>query len=796
MPLRRLHPGALLALLSVVAPPPLHAGLLSPVQVVGDSASGLTGASAIAVSPDGQNAYVTSFSENSIAIFVRDLTADEFRYIGKLVDGIDGVDGLQGASAVAVSADGNTVYVTGQTANALAVFDRSPSLQGLLTYVGVVRQGAGGVVGLTAPTGVAVGPNGRVFVSSSGDDALSAFDPGYPVLSQVGAWRNGDSNPTGGTISGMTGASGVVATDGYYGTDVYVSSPTDSSVAVFSTDALLRFHEAQVVQDGVGGFDGLAAAVGLALSPDGHHLYVAGTGDSAVAVLDRSPNTGLLTFNSLAQQGVAGVGGLGKVDSVCAEPSGETVYAGGGESSAFLSFTPDVVALGVSLFDASLGFVGSSALPGYTGIGSSHVAVASLPDSSRILAAETRTQRFSSTGQLSILARDGSTGALTAQQTLPDGAGVIGVRGAQSVVASPDGKNVYVLGADESLVTEFARDGSTGDLPFLGVQRTTASSQTPIHPPFRNATMSPDGHDLYVFDYREKRIEVFARDAATGDLLPVQAVVFDGTPYLQFFAGSVSPDGKNLYVVCSLQNTLAVFDRDGTTGMLTFAGTLDDYFGPGVASVDFPVTVLVSPDGHDVYVGGFSNTSQLTQFSRDTGTGGLAGFTRVASLVDDANSLAFDETGAHLYVGGDHAVLRLARDPGTGLVTLLDRNVVPGATGPFYSISLAANGRYLYATAFDDLMGTVPDHSQLAVFTRSPADGSLSFAEGASDLTPGVTGVNGAVSVAAGSTGRFVYVAGYYDDAIAVFSPEPDAAALGAIALGSLAALRGRLRRA
>ena len=121
----------------------------------------------------------------------------------------------------------------------------------------------------------------------------------------------------------------------------------------------------------------LAQAQGLALSPNGHELYVAGSGDSAVAILDRDPSTALLSFNSLAQNGVAGVTGLGVVDSVCADPGGESVYAGGGQAASLFEFTPDVAALAVDGFDFGLDFVGANALPGYTGHGGSYVAVAS-----------------------------------------------------------------------------------------------------------------------------------------------------------------------------------------------------------------------------------------------------------------------------------------------------------------------------------------------------------------------------------------------------------------------------------
>ncbi len=177
------------------------------VQTIHDDADGLFGAWAAAVSPDNYNVYVASKYENSVAIFYRDPATLEYRYYGKLTDGVDGVDGLEGAAAVAVSPNGLYVYVLGQSENALAVFERYPST-GTLNLLQVLRDGEGGIDGLATPTGIAVLPDGahagRVYVSSYADNALAVFDPGYPGLDFVNVWKNGVSG-----VSGLAGASAV-----------------------------------------------------------------------------------------------------------------------------------------------------------------------------------------------------------------------------------------------------------------------------------------------------------------------------------------------------------------------------------------------------------------------------------------------------------------------------------------------------------------------------------------------------------------------------------------------------------
>jgi DNA-binding beta-propeller fold protein YncE len=85
---------------------------------------GLDGAIDVAVSPDGENVYVTGIDDNALVVFDRDTDTGALSYSTLFEDGIDGVDGLAGACGVTVSADGENVYATGVNENTLVVFDR------------------------------------------------------------------------------------------------------------------------------------------------------------------------------------------------------------------------------------------------------------------------------------------------------------------------------------------------------------------------------------------------------------------------------------------------------------------------------------------------------------------------------------------------------------------------------------------------------------------------------------------------------------------------------------------------
>ena len=136
---------------------------------------GLDGVNSVAVSPDGRHAYAAGRNDDSVAIFVRNPTNGGLEYLTRVIDGISGIEGLDGARAVAVSPDGRQVYAVGQNDDALAVFSRD-AVSGILTQVGLHRDGVAGVDGLDTANGVAVSPDGmQVYVTGYGDNAVATF---------------------------------------------------------------------------------------------------------------------------------------------------------------------------------------------------------------------------------------------------------------------------------------------------------------------------------------------------------------------------------------------------------------------------------------------------------------------------------------------------------------------------------------------------------------------------------------------------------------------------------------------
>ncbi len=156
---------------------------------------GLNFATSVAVSPDGDSAYVASYFPGAVAILDRDpetgaLTqkAGTAGCIGDAGLG-DGActegEGLDGASSVVVSADGTSAYVASYTGNALAIFDRNPATGALTQKPGtagcISDSGSDGAcvdgTALSRLLSVAISPDGAsVYTTSFFNHAVAIFD--------------------------------------------------------------------------------------------------------------------------------------------------------------------------------------------------------------------------------------------------------------------------------------------------------------------------------------------------------------------------------------------------------------------------------------------------------------------------------------------------------------------------------------------------------------------------------------------------------------------------------------------
>jgi DNA-binding beta-propeller fold protein YncE len=147
----------------------------------------LAGADAVAVSADGRDVYVTSYSSAAVVRFQR-RPDGSLAFRGCIADG--GADGcgrlphgsLSGASGIALSADGHDVYVASQVGTVTRL--RAGKRRGLLFASCIAGGDLGGCVSerrapLSQATGIAISPDGRdLYVTGQEDNSIVHLRPG------------------------------------------------------------------------------------------------------------------------------------------------------------------------------------------------------------------------------------------------------------------------------------------------------------------------------------------------------------------------------------------------------------------------------------------------------------------------------------------------------------------------------------------------------------------------------------------------------------------------------------------
>jgi len=317
-------------------------GRLSFVEMIKDGSGGvdgLEGAVSLAVSPDGAHVYATGRLDDAVAVFHRASVNGELTFVQVLKDGQFAVDGLDGARSVAISPDGRHVYVAGELEDAVTVFRRE-ELFGTLSFLETLKDGQNGIDGLDGVKSVVVSPDGgHVYAASSEDDAVTVFrrDAASGQLTLVEMLKDGQ-----GGIDSLDGAYGLtVSSDGNY---VYATGYADETVVVFRRDASTgALTWVQTLEEGVGGVDGLYLPVAVTLSPDGGNVYATGHWENAVAVFGRDPLSGELTFLQTLKDGAGNVQGLEGAYGMAVSPDGAHLYVTGMRDNALVFFDRDAL---------------------------------------------------------------------------------------------------------------------------------------------------------------------------------------------------------------------------------------------------------------------------------------------------------------------------------------------------------------------------------------------------------------------------------------------------------------------
>lgn len=382
---------------------------------------------------------------------------------------------------------------------------------------------------------------------------------------------------------------------------------------------------------------GLLGLAGIAVSTDGLNAYVASYDSNAVASFTRDQSTGALKEqNCVSANGTSGIDGtkgacadgnaLAGAGSVAISPDNAFVYATSAGADGIAIFAKGAKGLTeIGCVRSVRTCVKASALSGLSQIaltpdGKNAYAVAAGSDAVVMFGRDVTTGLLTPLGCIS---DDGNDGVCKTGNAL---------RGADAIVVSPDGKQVYVGTGSSNSVLTFNRDPETG---LLG-QRGCIMQDAP-HPgscvagsgleDVSSLALSPDGRTLYATAYSSSAVAVFARTPSTGALRWIGCESDPGGDDVKDGCGhghplgyperlAVGKDGNHLYV--TTESGLTFLQRNAATGALSVSGCLvsEDYWDDDLKSLCqlapnlvAPYDVALSPDQRNVYVASYESNS-------------------------------------------------------------------------------------------------------------------------------------------------------------------------------------------
>jgi len=341
--------------LGVITDPAFRPAVEHEQDIVNDEdVIGLAGPTALALSPDGAHAYVTSEALDAVLVFRRNASNGH-------LTAIDSYNAAQPAFASAlldapldikVSADGRHVYIASRADSAVVVMGRNEST-GALSFIENQADGDAGADGANGPNAGLAGvrrlllsADGRhVYAAGSEANAVAVFerDETTGALTFLEAEISGqnDAADDGGEVSAMSRPSGLAMAAN--GEQVYVASRFGDAVQVFQREvdeADSDFGKLSFVtayRNGLAGIVGLDGAFDIGASADGAHVYVTAEAENAVVLFDRNAD-GTLAQRSVYRHDTVERPGLTGAQGLAISPDGLEFFATGFDDDSLTLF--------------------------------------------------------------------------------------------------------------------------------------------------------------------------------------------------------------------------------------------------------------------------------------------------------------------------------------------------------------------------------------------------------------------------------------------------------------------------
>jgi 6-phosphogluconolactonase (cycloisomerase 2 family) len=554
-------------------------GLLTLVEELFDDYNGVEGLRAVVdleISSDGRHLYTLSLIGGEVAVFARDLTLGSLTQID-LESGIEEVPGFRFFHGAALAPDGGHLYVANRFGK-LLTYSRDPE-SGELTFKGVLADDTLNDLRLMD---LVIDPSGQnLYLLADGSPTNSGIiefgrDPASGALVRKGLVS--DFN----VIDGFGDRQLLVDRAG---SNVYIT--TRSRVDVFARSSQGELTHHQTVLNGVDGVEGLSGSSFGVLDPQERFLYLPSQGDQSIVIFERAAATGGLTFAEAIFDGDgATLDGLGDSVSVYATRDGKDVYALGRENQALAQYRRNAAGflrLGQVISMRELGLEYHKSVAGQFGCPTGrHLFVYDDGDDLWVF-------KRGADGELTLQNRQRLNGVL-----LENG-------GEDRAAFSPDSRFFFTSNEDSLAVWDF--DGDSGKFTLR-----TETYWGPVL--FWSLAVGPQGRMIYGGErapgFERARITVAEWDETTNSLTLQGDIGFPalGDEVRQL---SMTPDGRHLIAIGAGETSggpsgLVVFARDASTGMLTKIQALIDGVR-GVTGLANPILGALSPSGTRLVVG-------------------------------------------------------------------------------------------------------------------------------------------------------------------------------------------------
>ena len=350
-----------------------------------------------------------------------------------------GVDGLGAAFSMAPSPDGEQVFVIGYYDNALTVFDRDIA-SGELRYRTMYKDGVNGIDGLVRVVELAVSANGsQVFTTSGTDNTLAVFDRKASGELTLRAVFEDEVDG----VDGLGGATGVAISPD--DSQVFVTGSDDDALVIFDRDANGDLSYRTIFKDDVDGVEGLDCAQIVMVSPEGRLVIVssASCGDDAIVVFDRDPDSGDISYRQFFTDGKDGVDGLDGALGIEMTADGSQVFVAGERDSAVAVFAVDDDA-GYAM---SYQTMYKDGVDGVIGLPE--------PVDVSLNSDETKLFVYNWNGGIAVFDRDSTSGELTYRTQFDNNSNGIDKLGGYGISVSPDGSQLFVASNNYNSLSVF-----------------------------------------------------------------------------------------------------------------------------------------------------------------------------------------------------------------------------------------------------------------------------------------------------------------------------------------------------